>query len=80
MGIDYGGWSWGAQFGDLNNDGTQDLYLVNGYVSAGERTQLLVRLRRDCRRAQPDHRRRGELAGDEGPQPVGIPAEARVDQ
>ena len=38
MGIDYGGWSWGAQFGDLNNDGAQDLYLVNGYVSAGERT------------------------------------------
>jgi hypothetical protein len=38
MGVDLGGWSWGAQFGDLNNDGTQDLYLVNGYVSAGERT------------------------------------------
>lgn len=38
LGIDLGGWSWGAQFGDLNNDGTQDLYLVNGYVSAGERT------------------------------------------
>jgi hypothetical protein len=38
MGIDYGGWSWGAQFGDLNNDGAQDLYLTNGYVSAGERT------------------------------------------
>jgi hypothetical protein len=38
MGIDLGGWSWGAQFGDLNNDGTQDLYLVNGYISAGERT------------------------------------------
>ncbi len=38
MGIDYGGWSWGAQFGDLNNDGAQDLYLVNGYVSAGERS------------------------------------------
>jgi hypothetical protein len=38
MGIDLGGWSWGAQFGDLNNDGTQDLYLVNGYVSAGERS------------------------------------------
>jgi hypothetical protein len=38
MGIDQGGWSWGAQFGDLNNDGTQDIYLVNGYVSAGERT------------------------------------------
>ena len=36
--IDLGGWSWGAQFGDLNNDGTQDLYLTNGYVSAGERS------------------------------------------
>jgi hypothetical protein len=36
--VDLGGWSWGAQFGDLNNDGTQDLYLVNGYVSAGERS------------------------------------------
>jgi hypothetical protein len=38
VGLDLGGWSWGAQFGDLNNDGTQDVYLVNGYVSAGDRT------------------------------------------
>jgi hypothetical protein len=38
LGIDLGGWSWGAQFGDLNNDGNQDLYLVNGYISAGERS------------------------------------------
>jgi hypothetical protein len=38
MGVDYGGWSWGAQFGDVNNDGAQDLYLTNGYVSAGERS------------------------------------------
>src|SRR4029077_3055697 len=29
-----GGWSWGAQFGDLNNDGLLDLYLTNGYISA----------------------------------------------
>jgi hypothetical protein len=38
LGIDLGGWSWGAQFGDLNNDGTLDLYLTNGYISAGERS------------------------------------------
>jgi hypothetical protein len=38
LGVDLGGWSWGAQFGDMNNDGTQDLYLTNGYVSAGERS------------------------------------------
>lgn len=35
MGVELGGWSFGAQFGDLNNDGALDLYLVNGYVSAG---------------------------------------------
>jgi len=34
MNVEIGGWSFGAQFGDLNNDGTLDLYLVNGYVSA----------------------------------------------
>ena len=37
MKIDLGGWSWGAQFGDLNNDGVQDLYLTNGYISGGTR-------------------------------------------
>jgi hypothetical protein len=36
MGVDLGGWSFGAQFGDLNNDGLLDLYLVNGYVSASK--------------------------------------------
>ncbi|MDQ3252963.1 MAG: CRTAC1 family protein [Acidobacteriota bacterium] len=33
MGVEIGGWSFGSQFGDLNNDGTQDLYVTNGYVS-----------------------------------------------
>lgn len=33
-GVELGGWSFGAQFGDLNNDGYQDLFLTNGYVSA----------------------------------------------
>ncbi len=34
MDVELGGWSFGAQFGDFNNDGALDLYLVNGYVSA----------------------------------------------
>ncbi|HVF91008.1 MAG TPA: CRTAC1 family protein [Blastocatellia bacterium] len=38
MGVELGGWSFGAQFGDLNNDGFQDLYLTNGYVSADKGT------------------------------------------
>ena len=33
MGVELGGWSFGAQFGDLNNDGNLDLYVTNGYVS-----------------------------------------------
>jgi hypothetical protein len=30
------GWAWGAQFGDLNNDGRVDLVVVNGFVSASK--------------------------------------------
>jgi len=33
FGVELGGWSFGAQFGDLNNDGTLDLYLTNGFIS-----------------------------------------------
>jgi hypothetical protein len=35
-GVELGGWSFGAQFGDLNNDGHLDLYLTNGYISASK--------------------------------------------
>ncbi len=34
LNISRGGWSWGARFADLNNDGRLDLYLTNGYISA----------------------------------------------
>jgi hypothetical protein len=33
LGVELGGWSFGAQFGDFNNDGNLDLFLTNGYVS-----------------------------------------------
>ena len=38
FGVDLGGWSWGAQFLDLNNDGNLDIFLTNGYVSAEKGT------------------------------------------
>ena len=33
MKLDGTGWSWSAKFGDLDNDGFQDLYVVNGMIS-----------------------------------------------
>ncbi|SMO63493.1 CRTAC1 family protein [Fodinibius sediminis] len=38
FGVEVGGWSYGAQFGDLNLDGYLDLYVANGYVSARKGT------------------------------------------
>ncbi|MDG2124297.1 MAG: VCBS repeat-containing protein, partial [Verrucomicrobiales bacterium] len=29
----FGGWAWGSKFADLNNDGWEDLYVANGYIS-----------------------------------------------
>lgn len=34
--VEHGGWSWGAQFGDLDNDGSLDLFLTNGMISASK--------------------------------------------
>ena len=28
------GWAWGAQFADFNNDGTLELFVANGFISA----------------------------------------------
>lgn len=35
-------WGWGAKFGDFDNDGFQDLYAVNGLISAGEENFIPV--------------------------------------
>jgi len=37
-GIENAGWSYGAQFGDLNNDGYTDIYAANGFISAKKGT------------------------------------------
>jgi enediyne biosynthesis protein E4 len=37
-GIENAGWSYGAQFGDLNNDGFMDLYAANGFISGKKGT------------------------------------------
>lgn len=30
--VSYGGWTWNSRFADVDNDGWQDLYLVNGHT------------------------------------------------
>lgn len=34
MQVEIGGWSWGSQFLDVDNDGWQDIYTLNGFYSA----------------------------------------------
>ncbi|MGB1285929.1 MAG: CRTAC1 family protein [Aggregatilineales bacterium] len=33
LGIDFSGWSWSSKFGDLDSDGYEDLYIVNGMIA-----------------------------------------------
>jgi hypothetical protein len=32
------GWAWGSQFGDFNNDGRNELFVANGFISADRGT------------------------------------------
>ena len=38
--VERAGWAWGGQFGDVNNDGLEDLYVLNGYYSAPKEAAL----------------------------------------
>jgi hypothetical protein len=38
LGVEVGDWAYSGQFLDFNNDGNQDLYIANGYVSAEPNT------------------------------------------
>lgn len=38
------GWGWGAKFVDVDNDGQLDLYVVNGFISAGPEDYMKILL------------------------------------
>ena len=36
----FGRWAWGSRFADFNNDGWEDLYVANGYISQPDKDDL----------------------------------------
>jgi hypothetical protein len=39
-GVTMGRWAWGAHFADLNNDGWEDLYVANGFITTEDTNDL----------------------------------------
>jgi hypothetical protein len=39
-GVTMGRWAWGSTFVDLNNDGLEDIYIVNGFVTRNSTSDL----------------------------------------
>lgn len=40
LGVTLGRWAWGSLFVDLNNDGWEDLYVANGFITADDTNDL----------------------------------------
>ena len=40
LGVTLGRWAWGSLFVDINNDGWQDLYVTNGFITADGKNDL----------------------------------------
>ena len=74
------GWAWGAQFGDLNNDGANELFVANGFISADPQQELLVRDVEDRRRERPLFEDASTLAGLRQREPLRLRAIARLPQ
>ena len=53
-GVEIGGWSWGAIFGDWNNDGWPDLYVPNGFQTGESRDELTSLFWRELAGSSPD--------------------------
>jgi hypothetical protein len=46
VGVQNGGWGWGAKFVDIDNDGDVDLLATNGYISADPKKDYWYRMSR----------------------------------
>ena len=40
LGVTLGRWAWGSLFVDLNNDGWEDIYVTNGFITADDNNDL----------------------------------------
>jgi hypothetical protein len=39
-GVTMGRWAWGSNFVDLNNDGLEDIYVANGFITTDDTGDL----------------------------------------
>ena len=77
------GWGWAGKFFDYDNDGWLDLYVVNGWVSAGPESyvpdifEMIVRPERRSRRTRATGRRWATRASQRLPEEEALPQPGR---